>query len=59
MSYGEPSKLWYLVPLLLVIPGGLIAYLAVKKRNITMANNLILLGFFTSILYTIIYAYFL
>jgi len=59
LSHGEPSKLWYLVPLLLVIPGGLIAYLAVKKRNITMANNLILLGFFTSILYTIIYAYFL
>lgn len=41
---GEPSKAWYLAPLLLSILGGLIGYVAVKDEDRGMADNLLLLG---------------
>jgi hypothetical protein len=39
-----PSNLWYLVPILFSILGGLIAYIAVKDRDEGMAGACLVLG---------------
>jgi hypothetical protein len=47
--YVEPTKLWYLVPLLFGIIGGLIGYVGVKNEDEDMAIKLLLLGFFITV----------
>lgn len=46
----EPSKAWYLAPLLLGIIGGLVGYYAVKGRDRDLANNLLVIGILASFL---------
>lgn len=44
MTKKSPSILWYLVPLLFAIIGGVIGYYAVVGRNKTMAKNMLIVG---------------
>lgn len=44
----KPTRLWYLVPLLLGIIGGIIGYFAVKDEDRKMARELLLVGILTS-----------
>jgi hypothetical protein len=41
---NAPTALWYLVPFLFGIIGGLIAYVGVKDEDVDMANSLLLFG---------------
>lgn len=40
----EPTKLWYLAPLILHILGGILGYLAVKDADKKMAKRLLIVG---------------
>ena len=44
MSETEPSKAWYLFPIMLWTIGGLISFLSLRKRNRRMAYKTLLLG---------------
>lgn len=59
-AYAEPTKLWYLVPLLFGLIGGLIGYVGVKDENEGMAIQLLFLGFFiTFVGWVMLYFYIL
>jgi len=59
-AYAEPTKLWYLVPLLFGIIGGLIGYVGVKDEDEDMARALLFLGFFiTFVGWVMLYLYIL
>jgi CHASE2 domain-containing sensor protein len=40
----KPSGVWYLLPLFFALLGGIVGYVAVKDRDASMANGLLLLG---------------
>ena len=46
LESARHDQLWYLAPVLFSIVGGLIAYLAMKDRDKTMAETCLVLGFF-------------
>ncbi len=48
-EHTEPTRLWYIVPLFFGILGGLVAYVGVKDEDKRMAENLLVLGFFMTI----------
>jgi hypothetical protein len=41
----EPTRMWYLVPIVFSLLGGVIAYVGVKGDDRNMADNLLILGF--------------
>jgi len=43
-SAQKHTELWYLVPLLFNIVGGIVGYLAIKKDDKPMANRLLIIG---------------
>ncbi len=54
-NQGKPSALWYLVPFLFGLIGGIVGYLAVKDENKESANNLLIFGLIWSIILIVIY----
>lgn len=50
MSQKSPSILWYLVPILFAIIGGVIGYYAIVGRNKSMAKNLLIIGIAMSVI---------
>ena len=51
MSETEPSKAWYLFPIMLWTIGGLISFLSLRKRNIRMAYKSFLLGILMPVMF--------
>ena len=49
------SGAWYLVPFFLGIIGGIIGYVAVKDRNRSMANKLLIFGVVWNILVVVLF----
>lgn len=49
MSKNSPSALWYLVPILFAVIGGVIGYYAIIGRNKGMAKNLLTVGIIVSV----------
>ena len=43
-SAQKHTELWYLVPLLFNIVGGVVGYLAIKRDDKPMANRLLIIG---------------
>ena len=43
-SYIKPTSLWYLVPILFQLLGGIIGYVAVKNEDKGMAETLLVIG---------------
>ena len=41
----SPSKMWYLLPIVLSWIGGIIMFYALKQRNYPLAKNGLILGF--------------
>jgi len=57
-AVSRPSGLWYLVPLLFGLIGGLIGYVGTKDRDENMAKNLLVFGMIWSfILFLILWAW--
>lgn len=50
MTQKSPSMMWYLVPLLFAIIGGVIGYYAIVGRNKSMAKNLLIVGIAMSVI---------
>ena len=46
----KPSSAWYLVPLFLALLGGLLGYIALKDEDKKMADTLLYIGIFMTIL---------
>jgi hypothetical protein len=46
----KPSNVWYLLPILLGILGGLIGYFAIKGKDKKMAKNILYVGLGTFVL---------
>ncbi len=40
----KPSKLWYLVPIVFGLIGGLVSYIVIKDSDKEMARNMIIVG---------------
>lgn len=58
-EFSKPSDLWYLVPLLFGILGGIVAYIGVKDDDREMASGLLIFGaVWTLILFVIYYVIF-
>jgi hypothetical protein len=49
-SYERPSTIWYLVAFLFGLIGGLIAYVAVKDQDRSMADTCIAIGIVTTLI---------
>ncbi len=59
-AYMEPTKLWYLVPFFFGLLGGVVAYVGVKDEDRGMAENLLVLGFFMTVVYALlVYSYYM
>jgi hypothetical protein len=43
-SYIKPTRLWYLVPILFALLGGIIGYVGVKDEDKEMAESLLIIG---------------
>ena len=50
----KPSRLWYLVPILFGIIGGLIGYVVVKDEDRNMAKKLLIVGLIMTFLFVAI-----
>ena len=50
-----PSFLWYLVPFLFGILGGIVGYVAVKDKDENMAFGLLLFGIFWTVIGSVLY----
>jgi len=50
VTKGKPTLLWYLVPIIFSLLGGLIAYVGVKGEDEEMAKNLLFVGFIVFII---------
>jgi|TARA_B110000211_G_scaffold127754_1_gene146774 bacteriorhodopsin len=46
----KPSKIWYLVPILFSILGGIVMYLGVKDRSPEMAKKGLIVGILISVI---------
>jgi predicted ribosome quality control (RQC) complex YloA/Tae2 family protein len=53
--YEKPSSLWYIVPFLFGIIGGIIGYVGTKSEDSDLANNLLIFGILWSIVLYIAY----
>jgi hypothetical protein len=53
-TINKPSKLWYLLPILLGIIGGIVGYIAIKDKDRKMAKNLLIIGVAILIIQTIL-----
>jgi hypothetical protein len=51
----RPTSLWYLVPFLFGILGGIVAYVAVKDRDADMAFGLLIFGILWTVIGVILY----
>ena len=54
---SEPSVLWYLVPFLFGILGGVVAYVGVKDKDESMALGLLLFGIIWTFIAFFLYLY--
>jgi hypothetical protein len=58
MPEAKTSKLWYLVPILFGLIGGLVCYLILKDKDKKMAKNLLIVGLVISVLLIAVNAFF-
>jgi len=55
----QPSALWYLVPFLFGILGGIVAYIAVKDKDEDMASGLLIFGIIWTVVAFVLYIIFI
>jgi hypothetical protein len=55
---SRPTRAWYIAPILFSILGGIIGYLAVRKKDKQLANRLLILGIIVFVIAILVDAYF-
>jgi cytochrome bd-type quinol oxidase subunit 1 len=54
LESGRPSGLWYLIPILFGILGGIAAYLMLKDRDKDFAKKLLIVGIVMTVIWVVV-----